>query len=114
MEKIIKLGEKELVLSSSVFTVISYQQKFGSDLYKDLQSMADSEVSITDTLVKLTRLIYVLALPNMDKSVTYEQFIASIPIESIYNGELTDKISEIVLMLAPNKSKGEQVPQAKR
>ena len=37
MEKTIKLGENELKLRSSLLTIITYKNTFGSDLFNDVQ-----------------------------------------------------------------------------
>ena len=53
MEKTAKLNGKELRLASSLFTIISYRNIFGTELFDDVEKLdkeVDSEVTFTDVL----------------------------------------------------------------
>ena len=39
MEKVIKLGDKEYKLHSSLFTIIDYRNVFGSELFSDIKKL---------------------------------------------------------------------------
>ncbi len=75
MEKTIKLNGEELRLKSSLFTIIEYRSIFGTELFKDITKLEDSEKegNITEVLEVLFKIIYVLHKPFTDKS--YEQFM---------------------------------------
>ena len=113
MEKTIKFGDKEYLLTSSVFTIISYQQKFNTDFYKDLQEITANTDNISSLVTILTRILYVLALPNFKETISYEQFCTEIPLDFFMDSSNLEELTDIILMLAP-KAKGGQVPQVKR
>ena len=45
MERTIKIGEQELKLRSSLLTIITYKNTFGTDLFADVQKLDVSKKS---------------------------------------------------------------------
>jgi len=80
MEKVIKLGEKEFRLHSSLFTIIDYRNVFGTELFSDIKkldkgkNLKDEDFSLViDTIF---RIIYVLHRPFSKTS--YNDFLMSL------------------------------------
>lgn len=45
MKKIINIGNKELTLKSSAYTVLAYKEETGKNLLEDLQKISDLQIS---------------------------------------------------------------------
>ena len=75
MEKTIKLNGEDLRLRSSLFTIIEYRSIFGTELFKDITKLEQSEKdgNITEVLEVLFKIIYVLHKPFTKKS--FEEFM---------------------------------------
>lgn len=77
MERTINLGGKDLKLASSLFTIISYRQVFGSELFADVDSLDKALQANKDDVGKfidiLFRIVYILHKPFTSES--YDQFL---------------------------------------
>ena len=63
MEKVVTLGGKELKLASSLFTIISYRQVFGTELFTDINTLDKALQKNKDDVGKfidiLFRIVYI-------------------------------------------------------
>lgn len=87
MEKVIKIGNEELKISSSLRTIIDYKTVFGKDLFSDIEKLNTSGndlSAMSDVINVLFQLIYVLHRPYTKKS--YEEFLEGFDF-SIINDE---------------------------
>ena len=79
MEKVIKLGDKEYKLHSSLFTIIDYRNVFGSALFSDIKKLEkDKNIKEEDFSIvmnKILRMIYVLHRP-FSKTILYDFLMA--------------------------------------
>jgi len=79
MEKVIKLGEKEYRLHSSLFTIIDYRNVFGSELFSDIKKLEKGknikEEDFSLVIDTIFRIIYVLHRPFSKTS--YNDFLMS-------------------------------------
>lgn len=115
MEKIIKIGEKELQVRSSLFTVIEYKSVFGTDLFNDVTRIGgqDKEIEISSVIQILFQIIYILHRPY-DKA-PFEEFISSFDFSILNDTKALEDISSVIGELlgsvknAP-KGKNAQIP----
>ena len=72
MERTIKIGEQELKLRSSLLTIITYKNTFGTDLFGDVQNLDVSKkasaTNLTTVIQTLFQIIYALHKPFTQKS----------------------------------------------
>ena len=111
MEKIIKLGEKEYKLHSSLFTIIDYRNVFGSELFSDIKKLENLNKDETDAALVidiLFRIIYILHKPYTKKS--YDEFLMDLDFSVLSDVKELENISNtITLMLGGNE--GTQDPK---
>ena len=102
MERTVKLNGKELRLASSLFTIISYRNIFGSELFDDVEKLEKAvETNKSDVgrfIDVLFRLIYVLHKPFYADS--YDHFLQSFDFSVLSNVEeltvLANTIGELL------------------
>jgi hypothetical protein len=102
MEKILKLGEKEYRLHSSLFTIIDYRNVFSTELFSDIKkldnSKAKKEEDLSTVIDTIFRIIYVLQRPFSKQS--YNDFLMSLDFSILSNQDelenLTNTIGEML------------------
>ena len=109
MERTIKIGESELKLRSSVLTIITYKNTFGSDLFNDVQKMnvgkKDGISNMTGVIQTLFQIIYALHKPFTKKS--FEEFLNDFDFSVVSDEETITSISEVIAeLLASQKRHG--------
>jgi hypothetical protein len=114
MEKTIKLGGKELKLASSLFTIISYRQIFGSELFADVETLdkalSENKNDVGKFVDILFRIVYVLHRPYTSDS--YDKFLQSFDFGILNNTpELTTLASAIAELLGSVKNGGNKSPR---
>jgi len=99
MERSITLGGKELKLASSLFTIISYRQVFGTELFTDVDSLDKALKANKDDVGKfidiLFRIVFILHKPFT--SDTYDKFLQGFDF-SVLNS--TDELSTLATVIA--------------
>ena len=89
MERTAKLNGKELRLASSLFTIISYRNVFGTELFDDVEkldkAMQENKNDVGRFIDVLFRLIYVLHKPFFNDS--YDRFLQSFDFSVLSNIE---------------------------
>ena len=113
MEKTIKLGEKELKLKSSLFTIISYKSTFGTDLFEDISNLSTNDDkesnNITQVIKVLFQIIYILHKPYTKAS--FEDFINDFDFSILSDTkaieDITNVISEVLGTI--NNKSGSQI-----
>ena len=106
MEKTVKLNGKELRLASSLFTIISYRNVFGTELFDDVEkldkALKDNKNDVGKFIDILFRLIYVLHKPFYPES--YDKFLQSFDFSVLSNvDELTNLANAIGELLGEVK-----------
>ncbi len=110
MERTVKLNGKELRLASSLFTIISYRNIFGTELFDDVDKL-DKELEKNKNDVGrfidiLFRLIYVLHKPFYADS--YDRFLQGFDFSVLSNvDELTNLANVIGELLGDVKKNSE-------
>ena len=102
MERTVKLNGKELRLASSLFTIISYRNVFGTELFDDVEKLDKAlETNKNDVgrfIDVLFRLIYVLHKPFYNDS--YDHFLQTFDFSVLSNVEeltvLANTIGELL------------------
>ena len=93
MERTVKFNGREIRLASSLFTIISYRNVFGTELFDDVQKLEKELDKNKDDVGKfidvLFRLVYILHKPFYDDS--YDHFLQSFDFSVLTNiDELTN------------------------
>jgi len=102
MEKVLKLGDKEYRLHSSLFTIIDYRNVFSTELFSDIKKLEKSnlknEEDISQVIDTIFRIIYVLHRPFSKTS--YNAFLMSLDFSILSNQDelqvLTETIGEML------------------
>ena len=110
MERTVKLNGKELRLASSLFTIISYRNVFGTELFDDVEkldkAMQENKNDVGRFIDVLFRLIYVLYKPFYNDS--YDHFLQSFDFSVLSNiEELTNLANVIGELLVEVKKQSE-------
>lgn len=110
MERTVKLNGKELRLASSLFTIISYKNVFGTELFDDVEkldkAMETNKNDVGRFIDVLFRLIYVLHKPFYNDS--YEHFLQSFDFSVLTNiDELTNLANVIGELVGEVKKQSE-------
>ena len=111
MERTVKLNGKELRLASSLFTIISYRNVFGTELFDDVEkldkAMKTNKNDVGKFIDVLFRLVYVLHKPFFNES--YDRFLQLFDFSVLSNVEeltnLANTIGELLGEMKKN-SKG--------
>lgn len=98
MERTVKLNGKELRLASSLFTIISYRNIFGTELFDDVDKL-DKELEKNKNDVGrfidiLFRLIYVLHKPFYNDS--YDRFLQSFDFSVLSNVDELTNLARVI------------------
>ena len=98
MEKTVRLGEYEYKLRSSLFTIISYRNVFGTELFSDvavldkLKNKNEEEISrINDTIFRIT---YILHKPFTNKS--YDEFLNELDFSIIGDVRALEELAGVI------------------
>mgnify|MGYP001321825307 CR=1 FL=1 len=109
MEKTITLGGKEVKLASSLFTIISYRQVFGTELFSDVdaldKALQENQEDVGKFIDVLFRIVFILHKPFTND--TYDKFLQNFDFSILNNtAELNDLASAIAELLGSvNQSK---------
>lgn len=109
MERTIKIGEQELKLRSSLLTIITYKNTFGTDLFGDVQNLDISKkasaTNLTTVIQTLFQIIYALHKPFTQKS--FNEFLNDFDFSIITDPEALENVSTVIgELLANAKGKG--------
>ncbi len=113
MERKIIIGEKELQVRSSLFTIIDYKNTFGSDLFMDVTSLNASKqnADISQVIKVLFQIIYILHKPFEKK--TFDEFLNDFDFSILNDTKALEDISNTIgellgsIKKTPNKSASE-------
>ena len=106
MERTVTLNGKELRLASSLFTIISYRNIFGTELFNDVEKLdkaiEENKNEVGKFIDILFRLIYVLHKPFYNES--YDKFLQIFDFSVLSNiDELTNLANVIGELLGEVK-----------
>lgn len=115
MEKTLLIQGREYRLKSSLFSIISYKNTFGSELFSDI-SVLDTisnkeELAALSTVIDVIfRITYILNKPFSNKS--YDEFLGEFDFAILSDvKELEQIASTIAELLGSVKTKGDETPK---
>jgi len=116
MEKTLKLGERELKLHSSLYTIIDYRNVFGTELFSDIKKLEKGktikEEDFSLVIDTIFRIIYVLHRPFSKTS--YNDFLMSLDFSILSDPEELQVLSATIGDMLGNIQKGTKpTPQPK-
>ncbi len=97
MEQQITIGGKTYRLKSSLYSIISYKNTFGTELFNDITALEkagkknDDFAQVIDTIFKI---FYILHKPFTNQS--YDDFLNEFDFEILTNQEELLKLSEMI------------------
>ena len=98
MERKITIGNKEVRLKSSLFTMIAYKNQFGTDLFQDVSKMdvkEDKETQDVSSVIQvLFQIIYVLNNPFND--VSFDEFLNQFDFEVLTDTNSLTKAMQVI------------------
>ena len=105
MERKILIGDKEIRLKSSLFTMIAYKNQFGTDLFQDVSKMdikEEENADVSGVIQTLFQIIYILNKPFND--VSFDEFLNEFDFDILTDTEaLTKSMQVIGELLGSNK-----------
>lgn len=105
MERVIKIGEKELKVRSSLFTIIDYKNTFGTDLFNDATKIGEGKNNEVSTIVQtLFQIIYIFNKPYEKKS--FEEFLDEFDFSILSDTETLEDITKSIGELLGSVKKG--------
>lgn len=114
MEKTIEIGNQNLVLRSSLYSLINYKARFGTELFNDIKRIDNvKEENITDVLEVIFRIVFVLTNPK--EGETFEDFVNRFDLSILSDAKLLERLSNaIVGLLKTDGKEGEDKGEAFR
>jgi len=115
MEKEIKIGNKDIKLHSSIFTLIEYKNVFGKELFSDLKSLENlksskKELNISTMIESILKLTYILHRPFTE--ISFNKFLMSLDMSFLTNEEQISNLSKAVIeMIGPLNKNEASAPQ---
>ena len=112
MERVIKIGNKELKLRSSLLTIIIYKNTFGTDLFNDIQKLDVTQTkdgNMTNAILVLFQIIYSLHKPYINEG--FEDFLNQFDFNVISDVSTLEDISNVIGELLANGNGNTSSPQ---
>lgn len=106
--KIVKFAKKEWYLKSSAYTIIEYQQVFGTDLLDDLDAISNEfkkskkQIKLTIIITKLMQMFYILQ--NQQKE-SFEIFMNAFKLSDLFVAEDLKKLFTAIMSMFSVKKK---------
>lgn len=104
MEKTIKLKSNDLKLQSSLFTIISYRNVFGTELFTDVKKMDQKKnetEDVSQVIDILFRIIYILHRPYTTKS--YDEFLMDLDFSILSDTNELETLSNTIAEMLGSK-----------
>lgn len=110
MEKAIEIGGRRLVLRSSLYSLIDYRSRFGTELFDDIQRLDKAgEGNVTEVLEIVFRIVFVLSGPK--EGETFRDFMGSLDLSLLSDPKLLEGISRTVVELLGTGRGKEESPK---
>lgn len=97
MERKILIGNKEIRLKSSLFTMIAYKNQFGTDLFQDVSKMdikEEENADVSGVIQTLFQIIYILNKPFND--VSFDEFLNQFDFEVLTDTNSLTKAMQVI------------------
>lgn len=107
MERTINLGGRDLKLASSLFTIISYRQVFGTELFADVDALDKALQANKEDVGKfidiLFRIVYILHKPFTSDS--YDKFLQAFDFGVLNATEELNSLATVIAELLGSVNK---------
>lgn len=100
MEKQITIQGKEYRLKSSLFSIISYRNTFGTELFSDIgtiEKVSGETTNVSQVIDVIFRVFYVLHKPF--SNLSYDEFLNEFGFEVLTSQDELTKLSEVIAEL---------------
>ncbi len=109
MEKTLHIQDKDYKLKSSLFTIISYKNTFGTELFSDIsvldQLSQNNNISSLSTVIDVIfKITYVLHKPYTKSS--YDEFLQEFDFSVLSNTEELESIANTIAELLGTVKEG--------
>lgn len=97
MEKQIDIGDKTYRLKSSLYSIISYKNTFGTELFSDItgiEKVGKNSDDVSNVINTIFRIFYILHKPFTNQS--YDDFLNEFDFDILANQEELTKLSEVI------------------
>jgi len=97
MEKQIEIGGKTYRLKSSLYSIISYKNTFGTELFSDItgiEKVGKNSDDVSNVINTIFRIFYILYKPFTNQS--YDDFLNEFDFDILANQEELTKLSEVI------------------
>lgn len=97
MEKQIDIGGKTYRLKSSLYSIISYRNTFGTELFSDIagiEKVGKNSDDVSNVINTIFRIFYILHKPFTNQS--YDDFLNEFDFDILANQEELTKLSEVI------------------
>src|SRR5690554_1051535 len=97
MEKQIDIGGKTYRLKSSLYSIISYKNTFGTELFSDItgiEKVGKNSDDVSNVINTIFRIFYILHKPFTNQS--YDDFLNEFDFDILANQEELTKLSEVI------------------
>lgn len=104
MEKQIDIGGKTYRLKSSLYSIISYRNTFGAELFSDItdiEKVGKNSDDVSDVINTIFRIFYILHKPFTNQS--YDDFLNEFDFDILANQEELTKLSEVIAEVFKNE-----------
>ena len=105
MEKVVEIGSEKLVLRSSLYSLINYRNRFGSELFNDIKKIEEvKENNITEVLEVIFRIVFILTNPKDGE--TFDDFLKRFDLGILSDVSLLQRLSNAIVELLKTDNKG--------
>lgn len=97
MEKQIDINGKTYRLKSSLYSIISYKNTFGTELFSDItgiEKVSKNSDDVSKVIDTIFRIFYILHKPFTNQS--YDDFLNEFDFDILANQEALTKLSEVI------------------
>ena len=96
MEKEVILGDKKLILRSSLYSLIDYKSRFGSELFNDIKKLENTkEENITNVIEIIFRIVFVLSNPKENE--TFKGFLEKLDFSILNDAALLTNLTNTIV-----------------
>ena len=108
MEKEVILGDKKLILRSSLYSLIDYKSRFGSEFFNDIKKLENTkEENITNVIEIIFRIVFVLSNPKENE--TFKGFLEKLDFSILNDAALLTNLTNTIVELLKQIRKQEEV-----
>ena len=97
MERQVSISGREYRLKSSLYSIISYKNTFGSELFSDISGidkLGNGNDDVSKVIDTIFRIFYILHKPFTNKS--YDDFLNEFDFDILSNQEELTKLSQVI------------------